>query len=115
MDRVGQCQMISNNFQVCGDMQRPVDDPAEEKLEEESDGEVEEHQGGDLVPPLEWRGGGGRPSGQEDVVQFVEYLEEMEEEVEEEVEEDLVSPLVEKKEDPTTAAALKKTRKRSQV
>ena len=97
-------------------MQRPVDDAVEQRLEEGSDGEVEEHQGGDLVSPLEWRGG-LRPTGQEDVIQFVEYLEEDEEEVEEEEEEgeDLVSPLVEKKADLANTASLKKTRKRSQV
>ena len=85
-------------------MQRTVDDPAEQKLEEESDE-------GD-VPPLQWRGGA---SGQENVGQFVEeYLEE--EVDEEEEEEDLVSPLVEKKVDHADdIVSLKKTRKRSQV
>ena len=74
-------------------------------------------QGGDLVPPLDWRGG-VRPSGQEDVVEFVEYLEEdemVEEEEEVEEVEDLVSPLVDKKGDSTAPVSLKKTRKRSQV
>ena len=97
-------------------MQRPVvDDAVEQRLEEGSEGGVEEHQGGDLVSPLEWRGG-VRPAGQEDVVQFVEYLEEDEELEEDEGEgEDLVSPLVEKKADLANTASLKKTRKRSQV
>ena len=86
--------------------ERPFEDPAQQRLEEESDGEVEEQD-------LEWRGG-VRPAGQEDVVQFVEYLEE-DEELEEDEGEDLVSPLVEKKADLANTASLKKTRKRSQV
>ena len=91
--------------------ERPFEDPAQQRLEEESDGEVEEQD-------LEWRGG-VRPAGQEDVVQFVEYLEEDEEleelEEDEGEGEDLVSPLVEKKADLANTASLKKTRKRSQV
>ena len=88
--------------------ERPFEDPAQQRLEEESDGEVEEQD-------LEWRGG-VRPAGQEDVVQFVEYLEEDEELEEDEGEgEDLVSPLVEKKADLANTASLKKSRKRSQV
>ena len=86
----------------------------EEREVNRGDGELEEQQGRDLVPPLDWRGG-VKPSGQDDV-QLEEYLEQDEEELEEEEEEDFVLPLVERKEVPSAASLKsKKTRKRSQV